>query len=325
MEDILIDIRAKREFENALENATHLSEKSKKQYKTAYKKMKSVLPNPVIKTKPVLMVECLRELPVPPETKNQYITVMLMIYRTEYEDENYADPLIYYRGKKVRNDDGTYKLVGGDLSNDINTWKINKKMEIGSNLPTAEALKNHYETLYKQNNYRDFILNFLIVNLGIRNKDCNIIIDTDKRIISTKKQNMEIFKENYIYVLKSGYCWWVCNDYKTSSTYGRKRIRIRNQKFYNAIKKIYNYTVGGEYLLQYDNGKNVPEDGLCNYIKPRTYDGIGEGMIFKALVHDIMKRDISEAEKNQKLKIFSETRGTDISTIINTYATDIPI
>jgi hypothetical protein len=268
------------------------------------------------------MVECLRALAIPPETKNQYITVMLMIYRNENKDENYADPLLFYRGKKVRNDDGSYTLVGGDLSNDINLWKINKKMEIGNNLPTAEALKNHYETLYKQNNHRDFILNFLIVNLGIRNKDCNIIISNDKKIISTKNKNMEYYKSNYIYVLKS-YCWWVCNDYKTASTYGRKRIRIRSQKFYNSINKI--FSGKDEYLLQYDNGKNVPEDSLCNYIKPRTYDGIGEGMIFKALVHDIMKSNISEAEKNEKLKIYSETRGTDISTIISTYATDIPI
>jgi len=322
MEQIIVDIRAKREFQNALDSATHLGEKSKKQYTTAYKKMKNVLPMPIIKQHPSYMVECLRAMTeTPPETKNQWITVMLMIYR--YENENMdIDQLLFYRGKKVRNDDGTYKLVGGDLSNDINNWKLNKKVEVGSQLPTIEALKNHYETLFKQNDYRGYILNYLLVNLGIRNKDCNIIISSDKKIISTKSNNITTYTYNYLYSVKS-YTWWVCNNYKTANTYGRKRLRIRDTKFQYAINQI--YTGKDEYLLINKDGNHIAEASLSSYIQSRTYQNIGEGIIFKTIIQSIIKDTISQELKNKKIKLFSESRGTDVSTIIARYATDVPI
>jgi hypothetical protein len=52
--------------------------------------------------------------------------------------------------------------------------------------------------------------------------------------------------------------------------------------------------------------------------------GIGEGKIFKALVKDIIANP-NMAQAHQKLKLLSESRGTDISTIISSYSTQTPV
>jgi hypothetical protein len=317
MKEYLLDIMAKKELSNALEDS-NLTEQSKYVYNCTYKKIISTFRKPIVKFDLQEIVQKFRELNISPNMKSTMISVILLVRRKLALD---VEDLLKYRGYKKIYDNGKVEFIMGELNSDIIEYKINKKMETDPILPSTACLKSHYTELFKQENYRDFILNYLLVNLGLRNKDCNLFFTRNKKVILKPKKD-ETDTKNYLYITKH-YCWAVFNEYKTAKTYGRKRIRIRDRHFQIAVDKIY-VDQKDMPLLVTNSGQQISDNTLNSYIQSRTCMGIGEGKIFKALVKDIIANP-NMAQAHQKLKLLSESRGTDISTIISSYSTQTPV
>ena len=64
-------------------------------------------------------------------------------------------------------------------------------------------------TLLNEDKYRDYIINYLLINYGVRNADINLLITTDKSV--TLKRNT--LKQNYLYCTPR-YIIYQRNDYK---------------------------------------------------------------------------------------------------------------
>ena len=180
----------------------------------------------------------------------------------------------------------------------------------------------HLNQLYKNKKYNEFLVNYLLINHGLRNLDLNMIITNNKKVILKSKKNISQYSKNYLYPTKT-YSWVIINIYKTQKTFGRKRIRIRDTKFLKALNETIKKQ---EFLIVNPVSKSpVPIEGLGRVIQDMTYNKIGEGKIFKTIVKDIFDNVTDVKVRKEKLNELSVSRGTAVDTIIQNYATGIPV
>lgn len=168
-------------------------------------------------------------------------------------------------------------------------------------LPTYEDLIKYVDDSYKKKEYLTFIVNYLLVNYGVRNKDLDCLIVRNKNSITNS--------DNYLVVMKSQILW-IRNIYKTAGKYGRKQITIKNRKFMNAITSLERND--GEPLLLNASRERIREGSLGFFIQNMTLDNIGEGNIAKILLQHYNGH-------YNKLIEFSQNRGTNLDTLLNRY------
>jgi len=170
-----------------------------------------------------------------------------------------------------------------------------KNAEKGVILPSYDELKKFVENLYKEQKYREYIINFLMFKFGLRNLDLNLFITDNKEDINDT--------DNFIF-LKKTEIDLIINNYKTYKTYGQKKIKIRLKPFTVACNNLL-----GEMLIP------VEPISQGKYIQRVTMNGIGEGSIFKILIKHCltMKNPLNEIKK------IANTRGTDVNTVIEYY------
>ena len=169
-----------------------------------------------------------------------------------------------------------------------------KNENLSLTLPSYDDLINHLNALYYDENWSHFIINYLLVNFGVRNADVNV------EIVSLKREAINS-ESNYIWMPKSANkAVWIRNFYKTVGNYGTQEIEITDAKFIHALKNV-------KIKVLLPNNTNVGA-----LVKTITLNGIGEGAYFKILV-DHFKTDLN------KLKELSEYRGTSLETIISSY------
>jgi len=127
-------------------------------------------------------------------------------------------------------------------------------------LPTMEELIKYTNTLYNDDNYKEYIINYLIITCSCRNMDLDVFI-TD---IKPNDKN-----RNYLYV-KNDEVIFYRNNYKTVDKYGAKEHIIKTKTFIYACKKFI-----GKNLLK-NTGKNSSKE-----IIEATYKQLGQGRYFK--------------------------------------------
>lgn len=181
------------------------------------------------------------------------------------------------------------------------TKEINEeKKEI---LPSLQELNEYTDYLYENKLYSDYIINYLILNFFVRNEDLNFLlklkkkdtIDTDFNYLWFDKRNKKVV--------------FIRNNYKTASTYGHKKHTILDPKFFIAVKNLV------AERKDIDNDKFiVNDDGIGYHIIKSTFNGIGEGSYIKVIINDNLKKNNTDI-----LKQISQSRGTDIQTLINNY------
>lgn len=169
-------------------------------------------------------------------------------------------------------------------------------------LPELSVLVDYTKKLFDEEKYQSYVINYLLIKYGVRNKDLNVFITDNKQII--KKNN----DQNYLYV-KANSIDYIRNDYKTVNAYGNKIYNITDKKFLQAVKSLDNDT----YLLNPD-GK-IHENVLTEYVKRHTYNKLTESDYFKINIKHAFKSDAPQA----LIKKLSETRGTEYGTIIAHY------
>lgn len=177
-----------------------------------------------------------------------------------------------------------------------------KNVELAATLPSYNDLLAHIDSLFNSNNWTDYVINYLLVNFQVRNKD--LLFD-----IVLKKKDMVDTTKNYI--------WWnrslkkivyVRNNYKTVDTYGVKENTITDPNFILAIKRIVAHQKANEL-----SGVFIPnESQLGYYICKASFNKICEGKTVKIVINHF-RNNID------KLKEISNNRGTSVDTLLSNY------
>jgi hypothetical protein len=182
----------------------------------------------------------------------------------------------------------------------LSTHVKEKNVKIAETLPSLQDLEDYTEQLYKNGKWKDYIINYLLINYQVRNVDLHFEIVTRKRDANDPNKN-------YIWI-RNKTVTYIRNVYKTAKTYGQKVQKITDPKFVSAIRKVMGLQRNGM-----DEGVFIPNDSqIGHYIQKATYKQLGEGKYVKIVI---------DANRNnlQKLREISKSRGTSIDELLTSY------
>ena len=269
-----------------------VTDNTKNNYTSYYNRLLSMLgTDTVIENSNKVLIDTLNSSGILPNSIKTFITVIIRIKRTAGVS---VDDLISYRN--------------GKLSKQIEKYDSDKKVVLNETLPSYDEIKKYVNNLLNEDLHREYIINFLLLNYGVRNADINLIITTDKSV--TLKRNT--LKMNYLYVTPR-YIIYQRNDYKTASVYGRKSYKILNLSFRNSVSIL--LANRKECMLLFDKDDDIYNDKqIGNLVQKSTYNNIGEGNVFKLLIkHYQQENNIS------MIRFLAQSRGTELTTVFKYY------
>ena len=158
-----------------------------------------------------------------------------------------------------------------------------KNVELKENLPSYSDIVEYMNYLYDKGEWTDYIINYLLINLQVRNQDL------DFTIVSRKKDASDNNK-NYMWLQNTkGKATFIRNVYKTANInapdgsnhgYGQKVNNITDKKFIVALRRVLGCQKSG-----LDCGTFIPtKSAIAYHIMKATYKQIGEGKYFKIIV-----------------------------------------
>ena len=261
-------------------------------YTSYYKRLlKKLDTDTVIENSNSVIIDVLNSYDILPNSIKTFLTVIIRIKRNAGVN---IDSLVNYRN--------------GKLSKEINQYNEIKKIELNEKLPSYDEVKRYMNTLLNEDKFRQYIINYLLINYGVRNLDCDVLITKDKSV-TLKRNNL---KENYLYVTPR-YIIYQRNNYKTSSVYGRKTYKIVNLSFRHSV----NLILGNKNECRLLFGcldKTYNEKQIGNIVLNSTFNKIGESSYFKILIkHYQLENNID------MIRFLSSSRGTDLNTIFKYY------
>ena len=220
------------------------------------------------------LIQKLKDLYDNPNTLQLYLNMIILIRR--YNNEP-TDMLV-----KLRN----------SLRDDIIKTRKENLSELDDKLPSKSYI---IEQLNNMSGIR-FVLNYLIINHALRNKDMNLLIIEHEKDMNDPNQNyMIINKRKKIIKL-------VINNYKTEDKYGTKEIKITDLDFYKNVLKLYNEN-NSKFLMQLKNGDEIKSISTLNdKILNLTIDKLGQNRLVKIVIKDL-----------------SRDRGTSLDVLLKSY------
>jgi hypothetical protein len=165
-----------------------------------------------------------------------------------------------------------------------------KDMALDDTLPSLKEMKAHMNSLFEIGNYRGYAIMYLFLTYTLRNQDLIATVVKSKKDTNNSDNFFLVGRKRVIYLR---------NKYKTADKYGSKSHVITNPKFHTAISKL-------DHLLK-------ETDNIDRVIKKITAD-IGE-----VTESTILKIVLKYSNNMNNLKKISHNRGTDITTLINSY------
>lgn len=245
-----------------------------------YKNIGTNLPFNILTTQPVI-VRKLKQLYSNANTLQLYLNMIILLRRYNNEE---TDKLI-----KLRN----------SLRDEIVKTRKEKLDTLDDTLPNKSYLE---EQLSKLGGKR-YIINYLMINHTLRNKDINL------KYVKTLPEELS---ENYI-VLKGKTATIYITDYKTESKYGDKTIKITDPKFIEELKSM--KLDDGDYLMSLKNGNKITTTTTFNdKIIRLTIDGLGQNKIAKIVIKDLLNN-----KSFDKLEQLSKDRGTSLEVMLRSY------
>ena len=226
------------------------------------------------------IIKKLKELYTNPNTIQLYLNLIILVRRHNDKETN---QLIAFRNTLKE------KI--------INERKGNMK-EMNDTLPTYETIKD------KLNNMNGimYIINYLIFNIGLRNKDINL------KFVNTLPDKLE---ENYIQ-LKNNKVILTITDYKTDKKYGTKKINIDDTRFINELKDL--NLVNEEYIISKKDNSKINNISTWNEkLIKLSIDKLGQKLVkinIKKLLDESNFKEIETVGKN---------RGTSLSVLLTSY------
>lgn len=280
------------EFEEAIKTNQTIGDSTKKSYKSMYKRLlKLTNDEPILNMSEDRLIKTIHQDSIPPQSQNALLSV-----------------IIYIRKSKGLKNDKLIKFRDTTLFKKKLAYKEQKNKVLEQELPSFESIENYTKTLYKNEQYVPYIVNFLMVRFGLRNKDLNLVITNNRDVTYVSDKS----KVNYLYVTKK-YVTYIRNDYKTHSTYGKQKHKIEKSHFTRAVKAV----IGDEYekpLLKLQDGDGVSEESVSKIIQRYTYNGLGEGKYFKIQIQELKKQG-----NIRRIRELSKHRGTDLETLFQEY------
>ena len=273
------------EFQDLIETKNNLTQQTKKNYKNQYKSIVNVLGKPILEASDDEIINAIHQLANGNfSSEFTYINIPLMM--RAYNDLE-VDLLVQRR----------VELKGlRDLH--TATSKVKKQNE----LPEMKEIQTFIKELFNNKKYKSFIVNYLIANYGVRNKDVDVFIVSSAKEAKDDSINYLIVKKNEVE--------FRVNDYKTLLAYGPKKIIIKRKAFLEAI----NALPINAWLLTGTSDK-LNESGLGTTIKRMLFNNLTEGDYFKVILNDINNKP----NTTQYLQYYSKTRGTSLDNILAYY------
>jgi hypothetical protein len=276
------------ELENFLSSKNNLTEISIKNYQNAYKRIKQFLSTDITKSDEERLIDVINMI----DNVNSKLVVLNVMLLIKSHSEQSVNKL-----EKLRE-----KLFEEKMK--IGKQKLQEK---NLNLPSYQVIDAFIKTLDTNQNYSEYIINYLTFYYGLRSKDVNLFV-------TTRKLTKNINTENNYLIVKKTEIEIIINDFKTIKQYLQKRIVIRNKNFVQIchILPLSIYILSG-------NKNPINESSLHNIITKMFYkhDGkhLTEGDYFKIRIRDLQ----SKPNSLQEIKKLGEYRGTSLDTIVQYY------
>ena len=193
------------------------------------------------------------------------------------------------------------KEYRSELKQQQKAHQVSKMSEAGEKLMSYVDFTKALGEAYLKDEYKKYVVNYLMMRYGVRNKDLNL------SIVKTKKEMNE--GENYL-LLKKDKVIYVRDDYKTHKTYGKKTHEIHDNLFHESVKKA-------------GVGKLIPEAQISNGLRKLYLNKMGEAKVFKMMIDHYYDKD-----EPASIKRLAADRGTSLSVVqgfYNVNAEDDPI
>ena len=193
------------------------------------------------------------------------------------------------------------KEYRSELKQQQKAHQVSKMADAGEKLMSYVDFTKALSEAYLKDEWKKYVVNYLMMRYGVRNKDLNL------SIVKTKKEMNE--GENYL-LLKKDKVVYIRDDYKTHKTYGKKTHEIHDNLFHEAVKKS-------------GVGKLIPEAQISNGLRKLYINKMGEAKIFKLMIDHYYDKDDSAS-----IKRLAADRGTSLSVVqgfYNVNAEDDPI
>lgn len=266
---------------NSVENAN-----SKKTYNTTYNKLVSsgLFSNPISDTPNLEVIKNIKTITDNAFNRKTYLTAIIKMKRLankgiieleNYREQQKVDILQHIRDKKeTANPDGL----------------------------TLKGFENYVDALYRDQRYKEYIVNYLFLHYGVRNQDIDcIIVNGKKKTLPPDDNYLVVYKTKVDYIRKK---------YKTFKTYGEKNITIKDKKFIIAVNAL--NRGDGQPLLITPTGERFNPSSLNTIIQRMTYGEAGEGRLFKLLIDEYKFND-------EKITALADSRGTKKKEIMAFY------
>jgi len=245
-----------------------------------YKNIGESLPFSLLTSQPVL-IKKLKDLYSNANTLQLYLNMIILVRR--YKDED-TDKLIKFRNS---------------LRDEIIESRKANLDKLDDTLPKLDYIMNELNNLTGIR----YILNYLIIEHGLRNKDLNL------QFVKTLPKDKT---DNYI-LNKGKHILLDINDYKTQEKYGNKQIKITDEKFMNEFKSL--GLKNDDYLLSKKDKSKITNISTFNdKVLNLTIDKFGQNKIIKIVIRNLLNN-----KKFQKLEQISNDRGTSLSVLLKSY------
>ena len=210
----------------------------------------------------------------------------------------------YRNVNKLSND----KIVNymNNLNNLLNKKYKNRNKQLKDTLPKYRDLIKSLSVLYNADEYKKYLINYLLVHHNLRNLDLDLYLVSHMKNTKDKSKNYLIVRKNDVVLIR--------NQYKTAKTYGPQKTIIKSKPFRNSvIKYIETYVIDGmDNCIRLLQGV---DNNLHYYLKKLIMLGLNQSTIIKIVLNE--KNSLNQASK------ISKNRGTAISTLQTNYNLNI--
>ena len=157
----------------------------------------------------------------------------------------------------------------------------------------------------KSNPQRAIVL-CLLASLGCRIRDMYAVVTTDKKVAEESDDNVVLIRTKDVLVIR--------RVYKTAVVYGTRRDKIDGALGKVLRKALIAGEFAGGMLIRQANGKDTPCSQLSTRVRVIVGSGFSATDLFKCWVNVYRERG-----DFQRLREFSETRGTSLATLLKCY------
>ena len=283
-----IEMDTMSEFETFINNMLTKSETTQKNYKSKYLKLVALFKSELKDVSQEKVIKVLKDHFSNINSLQSNLNIVVVVRKLYNMPTNELEA---FRGNNIQ---------------EIKTKIVEKNQVLVETLPEYEKLLDHLEELYARGEWRAYVVNYLLIHCQVRNQD--LICDIVTKVTDAKDSN----KNFLILQLKLKTIRFIRNVYKTAKIikpdgddagYGQLVINLKETKLTNAVKQL---IANGETQL-------IPNTTTLAYtIKKYTYNGLGEGEIFKIVVNHFRNDP-------DKLQEIARNRGTALQTILSFY------